>query len=270
MSVLSRVAAGLSRDRQEESQPSFEDYINDALQVAQFGREQARENALASLQLEREMFPELFQLRQQAFGSLLGDLTGSTRIPEGMMNRLMADFYADSVPQQLRDARQRISEEFQMGGRLTPDVQRQVARVSQAGAGRAGVTGQTAQDIVARDLGLSATALRDMRTERGFQAGIQEAEMERGDMARRLGQAGAIQGFRNVDADRRLAIAGLSTGIPMPQAGVSPGDLASIPIAMTTAQMQADATREAARAQASAERSSGLFGLFGNVLGGLF
>lgn len=259
-----------SMGRQEErSQKSFEENLAETLQVAQFGREQARQNAIASMELEREMFPELYQLRRNAFGSLLEDLGGSTRIPQGMMDRLIADFYVDSAPQLLRDARQRVAEDFALGGQLPLDVQRQVSRASMAGAGRTGVTGQTAQDIVARDLGLSGTALREARTDRALQTGIQEAEMDRADETRRLSQAGTIQSLLNVDADRRMAIAGLSSGIPMPQAGIDPGSLASYNIALTTSQMQADAQREAARAQASAQRSSGLFGFLGRALGGV-
>lgn len=265
--ILSALGAG--GNKQEGFTRSFEENLSQTMQVAEFGRQQARENAIAAIQLERELYPELYQLRKNAFSSLLSDMGTSTQVPSAMIDRLMSDFYADTAPQLLRDVRQQIIGDFAMGGRLTPDIQREVSRASMVGAGQAGVTGQTAQDIVARDLGISATALRQARQDTALASALEEQSRAEANQAQRLAQASTIDDLLQTDVNRRMQIASLAAGIPTSPAGIDPGSLASYNIALTNAQMEADAAREAARAQASASRSSGLFGFLGKVAGGV-
>lgn len=217
----------------------------DIAKLVEDARKNAETNIANSLRMEAQYLPGQAAFRTAAtdaaarraaevsaadyVGNLMRGAAGATQfLPEG------------SVARQILD-------EVKLGGALPADVQAQVAKTALEGAGSAGIAGsQAARGLVARDIGMTSEALRQQRIARAL--GI-----ETGMMQNFLAGEGA-RGAEILNAGR------MALATPLPESGLSSGDLASIAVANTNMVNQANAS-------AAAARNAQLQGLFGTALG---
>lgn len=254
-------------------------------------RKKARQNAIESMALEKELTPEMAALRKQstqaALSSLMGDQESAERqflANQILKQELQRDPSQIGVPALQRSAlmdelSKLTMQDLQAGGALPRDIQNMIVRASGQRAGRAGVgMGQFGRDIVARDLGLSSLDLINQR--RAAAAGLGQFEtnvnlqqqslenatnqfnqqLQQQFIQNRLGVASGILGQQENALNRALGI-GQST--PMPIVGLDPGQLASVKVADVNALNSANQQAAAV----SAQKKSAQMGLFGSILG---
>lgn len=248
-------------------------------EVADLAREQARQNVIDSLALEREFAPNQGAVRDQSLNALLqliggGDTTGATAI-DSIGRTLTEAQNADPVQESplLRAAIDRATADLNLGGELPVDVRNEVVRQGLANASRVGGGNLgTARSIVPRDLGLRSLDLRTNRLNTAATLGAAEQAQKntasdsasrslalRAQLAQILQQAG---GNRTGQA---LGLAGFGQTLQPPEAGLGPGDVASLFVQNATNAATAGQNAAALKAQNArnnAEAVNSLVGLF--------
>jgi hypothetical protein len=139
-------------------------------------------------------------------------------------------------------ATKRILDDFDLGGRLPVELQNQI--IASSGA-RAASSGGPLGALTARDLGQSALALRDKRTQDLLSS-----------YAARAGQAATVQAAN-----------------PEPVVGLDPGQLASVAVADTNALNNYNQMAAQIRAQNNQNRMQAItstIGTVGGILGNIF
>lgn len=260
----------------------------DLNQLQQMAADAARENAYRSVALEESIDPNLARLRQSAFADLTTSPYGTnSQMAEMELRRLLGE-----GPQTMESAaieyspllarlEEQAMADLEAGGQLPRELANRTVSQSLRRSGASGMRGQGARDLVARDLGLSAFGLEQQRRataerlgqgQMGFrtqQQGVANAVNQYNAAARQQNQgfrsaiAGQLSGQDQSRRAQQLQTAGLVAGINRPEAGLSPGALASAKVADQNAMNAYNQQKAAAEAQA---RGAGL-GFLGNVLG---
>ncbi len=208
-------------------------------------RQNATENLANSLKMEAQYLPGQAAFRSTATDALARraaevsaqDYVGNLLRGAGGATQFLAE---GSIARQILD-------DAKLGGSLPADVQAQVTKAALEGAGQAGIAGSTAaRGVVARDIGMSSEALRQRRLAQalGIESSLFNAYLQG-------------EGARGTEIARSGQLA-LAT--PLPESGLSSGDLASLAVANTNIVNQGNAS-------AAAARNAQLQGLFGTALG---
>ena len=262
----------------------------DVRELDELAREIARRNAEESIALEAELRPELAQLRDATYSTILGDLLGYDRqgiqqsVQQQMMQQLNRPDQTISAPELersalLQSAIDRAQTDLGLGARLPQDVANQVTRQAGERGGRMGLTGTgTGRDVVARDLGLSSLDLLNQRMQQAAGLGQVEQQINLGqqslaDSINRFNvQSGMQQQQQRAQAgsflqgliDNPVLRAQQTTmGTAMPMVGLDPGQAASFQVADINALNQYNQQLAAAQAQAKQANS----GFWGDLIG---
>lgn len=266
----------------------------DVREIDELAREIARRNAEESIALEQELRPELAQLREATYSTILGDLLGYDRqgiqqaVQEQMMQQMSQPDRTISMPELersmlLQSTIDRAQQDLNLGARLPQDVANQITRAAGERGGRVGLTGTgTGRDVVARDLGLSSLDLLNQRMQQAAGLGGLEQQINLGqqslaDSINRFNVQSGLQqqqqraqagGFLQGLIDQPVLRAQQTTmGTAMPMVGLDPGQAASIQVADINALNQYNQQMAAAQAQ-SRQANRGFWGdLLGAGLG---
>lgn len=213
----------------------------DVAKLAEDARKNAETNLIKGLELERKYLPTQAAFRSSAENALLQrlDRVGQTDYLDQLMRG------AAGATQFLPEGSvgRQILEDAKLGGALTADVQAEVTKAALEGAGQAGLSGSMAgRGRVARDIGISSQLLRQQRLAQAL--GIEQT-MANQYLASEQAAANEVG---------RLGLASLA--LPLPEAGLSAGDLASVAVGGQNA-------ANAAAANSAASRNAQLAQLFG-------
>lgn len=165
-------------------------------------REIAKRNAIESAELERQLTPEVAELRTAATKGVLGSLGDTTMenakawLGDFGQNQEQKVNIAAAQSPLLRAAIAKAKADLEMGGRLDAATANETTRGSLARAGGVGGGIGIARDLTARDLGLTSMGLQQQRLQNAMTAGAAEQGLEQGI---------ADTGFRNVAANQEIA-----------------------------------------------------------------
>lgn len=217
----------------------------DIAKLVEDARKNAETNIANSIKMEQQYLPGQAAFRSGATDAL-ARRAAEVGAADYVSNLMRGAAGATQFLPEGSVARQ-ILDEVKLGGALPADVQAQVTKTALEGAGSAGIAGsQASRGLVARDIGMTSEALRQQR------------------IARALGiESGMMQGYLAGEGARGTEIARLGSfalSTPLPESGLSSGDLASLAVANTNMVNQANAS-------AAAARNAQLQGLFGTALG---
>lgn len=188
-------------------------------------RANAEENLRRSLDLEKAYLPGQAAARTAASDFLLSQLTGAPVERREQLAAAASELARQrGVSTLTRSAADQILADLGLGGALDAETQAQVMRGALAKGGAAGIMGSDAgRGLLARDLGLTSIQLRNARQQAALQAGNQ---LDAAYLAS-LGLLGNVTGNQLTQAGQ---ISSLMAGTPLPESGLSSGDLASVAI----------------------------------------
>jgi hypothetical protein len=272
-------AASSQRKAARRANEAAEQSVVDPAEVQRVARETAAENIRNSLALEQQYTPENAALRQGSIRELLAragsDPTGDGSI-DVVTELLSQEVDQPSVRSALLDrAIAQAAGDLEQGGRLPADVRNEVSRSSIAragsvGGGRLGL----ARFITPRDLGVSSLALRESRLNRASQLGGQDVATRQQDVSNRMNAtqmrsqlATLLANLGSNQFNRYLTAANFGQSLQPPQAGLSPGDIASLYTQNATNRAQAGQNAAALQAQTGRNTGQTLAGLGGMIQG---
>jgi hypothetical protein len=244
-----------------------------------------------SIDAEKRFSPETYELRQQGQQALLDELMNpSTNLSPELRDAIYQQAFqpaqqlqAVELPQNqlLERSRANILDQLNLGGELPLSVRQEIARASAGRAGQVGLSGQAGNDLVARDLGLSALGLQQQRQQAALAAGSQQQQeamqqqsyidsVNRANVTLQQQQQNKVFDVANFldaqaeqAANRRMQISQLGMSTARPTAGLSGADASNIAIANMNAQ-----TAQASNiAQMNAANSAARGSMFGSLLG---
>lgn len=247
----------------------------------------AKQNAYESAALERELTPEVPELRRTANEAVLAGLGDQTMkdsksyLENFTWGELPGTKVGAAVSPLLRAAIAKAKANLDLGGALDKETQNAVTRTALAKAGTVGGGLGLGRDITARDIGLTSVQLANQRMQEAAQLG----QLEQG-----LNQAGVDTAFRQAEEDRNVAgfnasnilskiqllqaindsgfnknIAAAQYGqsIAQPTVGLDPGSIADV--------ISQNATNKSAalsnKANIYGQQSQGLLGMAGQMAG---
>lgn len=240
--------AGLFGSKKTSSVPARKPI--DIAKLVEDARANAQQNLSRSLELEASYLPEQAAFRRAANTGLA---TRAAQVGSaGYLDALMKGLGEATKFLPEGSAGRAILDEAKLGATLSPDVQAEVAKSALEGASSAGIAGSSAgAGRVARDIGLSAAALRERRlaaalgVENDAASRMLAGEQLRGSEVARLGQ--------------------LSLSTALPEAGLSAGTLADLAIAESNAANQYAVSSAAAKNASTQSRNQMLQNLFGQA-----
>lgn len=251
-------------------------------------REIAKRNAFESAELERQLTPEVAELRTNATKGVLAGLGDTTMenakgwladYGQGQEGRVNVSAAQSPL---LRAAIAKVKSELEMGGRLDQATANEAMRGSLARSGAVGGGLGIARDLTARDLGLTSMALQQQRLQNAMTAGSAEQGLEQGatdtqfrnvaanqDIAsfnatNILNKINLLKALSDSDYARNLSAAQFGQSIQQPVVGLDPGSVADV-VAGNATNRSAALSNQANTAGA---QSQGLFSLAGQ-LGGM-
>lgn len=215
-------------------------------------REIARRNALESAELERQLTPEVAELRTGATRGVLEGL-GDTTMDNA--KGWLADYGANQEGRVniaaaqsplLRAAIAKAKADLEMGGRLDAATANETTRGALARSAGVGGGIGIARDLTARDLGLTSMALQQQRLQNAMNAGSAEQGLEQGitdtgfrnvaanqDIAsfnatNILNKINLLKALSDSDFARKLSAAQFGQSIQQPVVGLDPGSVADV------------------------------------------
>lgn len=203
--------------------------------------ELSKQNALASAELERQLTPEVQQLRTQANQNLLGGLSDGRYNMGGEASMLRSQIGNQTTSPLLQAAIAKAQADLGLGGQLSQDAQNMATRRALAQAGTVGGGLGLGRDLVARDLGLSSMAIEQQRLQNASQLGGQELQMGQFNAGNLLNQIQLLNSLNQGGFGRDLATAQYAESIARPIVGLDPGSAANLQIANQNAQGAASA-----------------------------
>jgi hypothetical protein len=211
----------------------------------------SKQNALASAELERQMTPEVPQLRTAANQNLLGGLSDGRYNMSGEQNLLrsqMGQQVGQIQTPLLQAAIAKAQGDLALGGQLSPEAQNLATRQALAKAGTVGGGLGLGRDLVARDLGLSSMQIEQQRLQNASQLGGQElqfgqanSQIDQFNAGNLLNQIQLLNSVNQGAFGRDLATAQFAESIARPIVGLDPGSAANLQIAQQNAQGAANA-----------------------------
>jgi hypothetical protein len=205
----------------------------------------ARQNALDSAELERQMTPEVPQLRTSANQAILGGIgpTSSETLARakltGGIDTPLYSAGGSAMSPLLAAAIEKAKSELALSGQLPQDVRNAVMRSSAANAAAVGGGGLgLGRDLSARDLGLTSLDLLRQRLAAATTLGQAEVGVNQFDKSFGLNVAGAnenallgrlqtLQGIDNAQFGRALSAGSYGQAIQQPVVGLDPSAVAS-------------------------------------------
>ncbi len=216
----------------------------------------SKQNALDSAALEKQLTPEVPQLRTAANNAVLGGIGGNAQQGQ-MANFLMGRFGQPVVGQGtlgqistplLNDAIAKARSDLALGGQLSLDQRNEATR---RGAGQSGsATGHLGlgRDLSARDLGLTSYGVEQQRLQNAM--GLSQEELAgqqlglnrdstllnfgfNRDVANNnnfISQFGALNSYYNNLRQQDLAAAAYGQSIAPPQVGLDPSAVANLSV----------------------------------------
>lgn len=247
--------------QQQASQAAQAGQINIAAIDAQT-REMARRNALESAELERQLTPEVPQLRTAANQAVLQGLQ-----PSGQQQAAIDSLYARmggsvSTPL-LQAAIDKARADLAQGGQLSVDQRNEAARrgLSTSGAVTGGLG--LGRDLAARDIGLTSYQVEQQRLQNAAGLGSQELGREQFNATNFLNQFQALQNYYNNNRSFALGAAQYGQSIQQPIVGLDPSSAANLAVGNSN-NAQAAATNAA---NIKGQQAQGLTQLGGQFLG---
>lgn len=229
----------------------------------------AKQNALNSAALEKQLTPEVPLLRQQSNQALLNGMNSGTYDMGGARTSLSANGFGSQLNTPLLNAAiAKAQGDLALGGTLDQETQNAVTRHGLATA--AGVAGPggglgLGRDVVARDLGLTSLQLQQQRLANASQLGGQELNLGQSNATNLLNHINLLNQINQGEFGRNLATAQYAEGIARPVVGLDPGASANLQIANQNAQAKASANA----ADVKGQQTQGYMQLAGQGLGAL-
>lgn len=200
----------------------------------------ALKNAQDSAELEKQLTPEVPQLRTAANNAVLGNLGQDAATKQSssyLTSNLGKDVAGPAYSPLLKAAIAKAQANLDLGGKLDTETQNAVTRAGLAKAG--GVTGGDnlglGRDIVARDLGLTSLQLQQQRLQEAAALGNQELQGEQFNVGTKFNNAAnvlnQIQLLRSISEggfNKALSAAQYGQSIRQPVVGLDPGSVADV------------------------------------------
>lgn len=187
----------------------------------------ARQNALDSAALEKQLTPLVPQLRDQSNRGVIDSLNDRSldRSSEMLHGRLGQSL---DTPL-LRAAIAKAQSDLALGGNLSTDVQNMATRSALAKAGTVapGSLG-LGRDLVARDLGLTAQGIEQQRLQAASQIGGQELDLATSDSTNFLNTINMLRAINDAKFGKNLAAAQYGESIQRPVVGLDPSAYANL------------------------------------------
>jgi hypothetical protein len=201
-------------------------------------RDMAKRNALDSAQLERELTPEVPQLRTAANQAVLSELgtTATDDYTRSMLSQLAESKTPSAQTPLLQAAIAKAKANLQLGGKIDSETQNAVTRAALTRAGTVGSGGLgLGRDIVARDLGLTSLDLENQRLAQaqalgGLELNAAGMDQERmfNDKTSLLNALGMLNTAQNARLQKNLAAAQYGQSIQQPIVGLDPASAANV------------------------------------------
>ncbi len=262
-----RKAINNQKDAAKSSQVNI-DQLNETTKAI------SQQNAIDSANLEKQLTPEVPQLRQQANQGVINGLTqdpGTQLANSYLMSTLGVPVGHELNPTLLQAAIAKAGQDLSLGGKLPQDVQNLVTRHALANAGSV-APGQLnlGRDLTTRDLGLTSLDLENRRLANASQLGGQQLALGQANNdlafnnnAAQLNRAQLIRQMSDSNFARNLSAAQFGQSIQQPNVGLSPTSIANISVGNSNAQGAAYANQS----NIAGQQSQNYQNLFGNALG---
>jgi len=221
----------------------------------------ARQNALDSAELERQLTPEVPQLRTAANQAVLAGLAPSASdqasqslLLSGLGNNINSPLLAAAIA--------RAKANLALGGSLSTETQN---AVTQSGLAHAGMVGGgrlgLGRDIVARDLGLTSLQLQQQRLNDASQFGQLDTQNQQFNAQNLLQKIQLLKSLSESNFNRAMGAAQYGEGIQRPVVGLDPGSIANIAVGNQNARGAAFANQ----ANIYGRQSQNMYGLAGSM-----
>ncbi len=240
----------------------------DIASIDQQTRDIAKQNALDSAALEKQLTPEVPQLRTAANTAVLNDIGGTQTqrdaagVLAGNLNKTASDPFANTPL--LKAAIEKARSDLALGGKLSLDQQNEATRQGGVDAATVGGGGLgLGRDLAGRDLGLKSYQIEQQRLNTALQAGGLESNQTQFNAQNFLNQYGALNSYYNNLRTQDLQAAAFGNSIPSPVVGLDPSSVANIATGNQNAQNQAAINS----ANIKAQQGQNLMGFGGQLLG---
>ncbi len=263
--VISAGSAVNTADNQRKSLHAQQDALkaNNTASIEAQTAQQSKDNATQSAELERQLTPEVPQLRTAANNALLGQIGNSSAASTNAENLLNGGGLSVDSPL-LKAAIMKAQQNLALGGQLDTDTQNAVTRRGLATAATVGGGGLgLGRDVVARDLGLTSLDLQQQRLNDASRIGGQEVDMNNSSAANLLNHVSLLNSLNNARNANNLGIAQYAESIQRPIVGLDPGSAASLQISNNNAA----GALAANQAEIKAKQNAGYANLAGQALG---
>ncbi len=244
-------------------------------------REIAKKNAFDAANLEKQLTPEVPQLRTAANNAVLGGIGGNAN-QESMANFVMSRFGQPitgggtmNTPL-LNEAIAKARADLGLGGQLSLDQRNEATRrgATAAGTVSSGRGLGLGRDLSARDLGMTSYQVEQQRLANAAMFTPQESQNQatmlnyglQSDIANNqnlMTQYGALNSYYNNLRQQDLAAAQYGQSISQPVVGLDPSAVANISIGNQNNQTQAAMNA----ANIKAQQGQNLMGFGGQLLG---
>ena len=238
--AISAIGSVLSADKAASSQSKAIDAQQKAAQESQIDinkldeqtRSLARQNAFDSAALERQLTPEVPQLRADANNSVVSALNNGQTA--GLYNNVAGSLGQHYNTPLLQQAIAKASANLALGGKLGVDQQNLVTRnaIANAGSVAQGQGGSgLGRDLTARDLGLSSLDLENQRLAQASALAPQELNAQQADSTNYLNRISALSQLNQQGYGQALGAAQYGQSIKQPTTGLDPSAAANVAIA---------------------------------------
>ncbi len=226
-------------------------------------REMAKRNAYESAALEKELTPEVPQLRTAANQAVIRGLTPDSRA-EGAASMLYSRMgQQGAVSPLLQAAIDKARANLGLGGQLSIDQRNEAMRSGGAAAGEATGGLGLGRDLAARDLGLKSYEVERQRLADAAAIGGQELGMNQFNANNFLNQFSTLQTYNANRRSQDLMAAQYGQSIAPPVVGLDPSAAANVAVGNSNNAAAAAMNAAAIRGQTS----QGLTQLGGQLIG---
>ena len=277
----SLVSAGTSIYAASQNKKAINSAINnqksvDVGKLASDARTNAETNLRTALDLESKYLPQQAELRGATGQNFLNQLnpegTAAGQRNDALMRALGFDpgayaqnYGGNALTQSAADS---IMADLALGGKLDPETQAQVVRAGLARGGNSGILGSDAgRGLVARDLGLTSLQLQQSRQQNALNAGMAQSQLGLNASQQYLQSLGLGLDATSGSLINSGNLYGLLANQPLPEAGLSSGDLASVNVGQTNAYNQNLMTAAGISAANNSAKYSGISNAIQSGLG---
>lgn len=186
----------------------------------------AKQNALDSAELERQLTPEVPELRRLANQSVINGLNDKSS--EDYKKLLESKLGTALDTPLLKAAIAKAQADLGLGGKLSQDVQNATVRRGLAAAGTAGPGLGLGRDVAARDLGLTSYGIEQDRLKTAAGLGSQEMDLASNNSTNLLNKLSLLNSINSNQKNFALGAAQYGQNIAQPTVGLDPSSIANI------------------------------------------